>query len=161
MVGAVNVSGPILVAYDGSPASKAAIALAGHHLRPDREAIVLTVYEPLESAAFVAEAGVIVPPGADDQLGGEAERLANEGADLVRKTGFKATAIAGRSTKAVWETIVETVKEHNASLVLMGTHGRTGPSALLLGSVATAVMHHAGVPVAVVPAAFVDGDASG
>ena len=38
----------------------------------------------------------------------------------------------------------------------MGTHSRTGVKSALLGSVATAVMHHAGLPVTVVPATFVE-----
>jgi nucleotide-binding universal stress UspA family protein len=47
-------------------------------------------------------------------------------------------------------------RDRDASLVVMGTHGRTGVKSALLGSIATAVMHHAGRPVTVVPAAFVE-----
>jgi nucleotide-binding universal stress UspA family protein len=40
----------------------------------------------------------------------------------------------------------------------MGTDGRSGVRQAPLGSVATAVMHHAGRPVTVVPESFVPGD---
>jgi nucleotide-binding universal stress UspA family protein len=154
----VNVDGPIVFAYDGSPAARAAIALAGRHLRPEREAIVLTVYRPLESVPFFGEAGIVLPTGADDQIRAGTERLAQEGVGLAREAGFDATAITAEASDATWETIVAEAKQRNASQIVMGTHGRTGVRSVLLGSVATAVMHHAGVPVTVVPAAFLEGE---
>jgi nucleotide-binding universal stress UspA family protein len=57
----------------------------------------------------------------------------------------------------VWQTIVRFADEHDASVILMGTHGRSGVKAVLLGSTASAVMHHAGRPVAVVPESYVTG----
>ena len=57
----------------------------------------------------------------------------------------------------MWQTIVRFADEHDASVILMGTHGRSGVKAALLGSTASAVMHHAGRPVAVVPESYVTG----
>jgi nucleotide-binding universal stress UspA family protein len=48
------------------------------------------------------------------------------------------------------EQIVEFAREHNCDLVVMGTHGRTGLSHLLVGSVAEHVVRHAPCPVMVV-----------
>ena len=48
------------------------------------------------------------------------------------------------------ETIVEFAREHNCDLIVMGTHGRTGLSHLLMGSVAENVVRHAPCPVMVV-----------
>ena len=43
--------------------------------------------------------------------------------------------------------IVKTAKERDVDLVVMGTHGRTGLSHVLIGSVAEKVVHHAHCPV--------------
>ncbi len=47
-------------------------------------------------------------------------------------------------------TILASVKESACDLLVMGTHGRTGISHLLLGSVAEKVVRHATCPVLVV-----------
>jgi nucleotide-binding universal stress UspA family protein len=47
--------------------------------------------------------------------------------------------------------IINTAKEWDADLIVMGTKGRTGLTHLLVGSVAEYVIKHAGVPVMVVP----------
>jgi nucleotide-binding universal stress UspA family protein len=47
----------------------------------------------------------------------------------------------------VWQRIVEVADEHDASIVVMGSHGRTGISRVLLGSVASAAASHTARPV--------------
>jgi len=49
------------------------------------------------------------------------------------------------------EDIVEQVTEQKATMLVMGTHGRTGLDHLLIGSTAEFVIRHAPVPVLVVP----------
>lgn len=49
------------------------------------------------------------------------------------------------------EEIEKLAAERGASMIVMGTHGRTGLLHLVMGSVAEGVMRHAGVPVVVVP----------
>ena len=48
------------------------------------------------------------------------------------------------------DEIVHQAKEDEASLIVMGSHGRSGLSHLLVGSVAEAVVRHAPCPVLVV-----------
>jgi nucleotide-binding universal stress UspA family protein len=48
--------------------------------------------------------------------------------------------------------ILKFAKEHHSSLIVIGTHGRSGLDRLLLGSVAEGVMHHSDVPVILVRA---------
>ena len=50
----------------------------------------------------------------------------------------------------VWEGILETAKAEGCDLVAMGSHGRQGVKALILGSVAQKVLTHAQVPVLIV-----------
>ena len=48
-----------------------------------------------------------------------------------------------------WQEIIDTAHKHKATLIVMGTHGRTGLRHLLLGSVAEHVARHASCPVLV------------
>jgi nucleotide-binding universal stress UspA family protein len=50
----------------------------------------------------------------------------------------------------VYEGILETAEAEGCDLVVMGSHGRQGVKALILGSVAQKVLTHAKVPVLVV-----------
>jgi nucleotide-binding universal stress UspA family protein len=47
--------------------------------------------------------------------------------------------------------IINTAKEWEADLIVIGTHGRTGLADLLVGSIAEYVIKHIGIPVLVVP----------
>lgn len=49
------------------------------------------------------------------------------------------------------EEILNTAKEWGADVIVMGTHGRTGPSHFFEGSIAEHVVRHASVPVLVIP----------
>jgi nucleotide-binding universal stress UspA family protein len=50
-----------------------------------------------------------------------------------------------------WEEILAAVKDRQADLVILGTHGRRGFERLMLGSVATGVMHRAACNLLIVP----------
>jgi nucleotide-binding universal stress UspA family protein len=52
-----------------------------------------------------------------------------------------------------YEAIAEAAKEERAGLIVMGTHGRTGPARFFLGSVASRVTSSAPCPVLTVRAA--------
>jgi nucleotide-binding universal stress UspA family protein len=49
------------------------------------------------------------------------------------------------------EEILNTAKEWEADVIVMGTHGRTGLSHFFSGSIAEYVVRHAHVPVMVIP----------
>jgi nucleotide-binding universal stress UspA family protein len=136
---------PVLIAYDGSEYAKEAIKQAGDQLRAGRRAIVLTVWEPYGATAFVGAPGV-VPAGLEEDLEKDARRVAKEGAKLARLAGFDAEAVAERGDP-VWERIVQSAKERDAGILVMGSHGRTGVSRVLLGSVATTAASHTDLPV--------------
>jgi nucleotide-binding universal stress UspA family protein len=50
----------------------------------------------------------------------------------------------------VYEGIIETAETEGCDLIVMGSHGRQGVKALILGSVAQKVLTHAKVPVLIV-----------
>jgi len=51
------------------------------------------------------------------------------------------------SALSVWEAVENVIQDHSVDLIVMGTHGRTGVSRLLLGSVAEEVFRRSPVPV--------------
>jgi nucleotide-binding universal stress UspA family protein len=83
------------------------------------------------------------------KLENEAAKVASEGARLARSVGFDATPYV-ESGDVVWRSIVDSADEHGASIVVMGSHGRTGVSLVLLGSVAASVSRHTDRPVLIV-----------
>ena len=136
---------PILIAYDGSKYAKAAIKQAGEQLRNGRPAIVLTVWQPFGAAGFVG-APMVPPVGLEEDVERAARRVAEEGARLAREAGFEAEPVVERGDP-VWQRIVESADEHGASILVMGSHGRTGISRVLLGSVAGTTSSHTARPV--------------
>ena len=137
---------PVLIAYDGSEHAKAAIVEAGRQLRPDRKAIVLSVWQPLESIPFWGAPMSTVPPEMAQEVRSEAEKLAAEGAELAKQAGFDAKP-ASVEGSPVWQMIVQAAEESDAGIIVTGTHGRSGAAYVALGSVATAIAHHAKLPV--------------
>jgi nucleotide-binding universal stress UspA family protein len=134
---------PILIAYDGSKYAKEAIKQAGNHLRSGLRAIVLTVWRPPAPTSFM---GGPLPESVEEDAERDARRLADEGGRLARRAGFEATPLTERGDPT-WERIVEIAAERNAGIVVMGSHGRTGISRLLMGSVATTAASHTDRPV--------------
>lgn len=145
-----NGEGPILFAYDGSEQAQAAIEEAARQLAPGRDAIVLTVWQPLEVPAFGGP-----PDGDAPELGegveAEARQTAAEGASYATSLGFHARPLTAEGSP-VWRAIVASADDTHASIVVMGSHGRTGLRLALMGSVAAAVARHTDVPVMIVHA---------
>jgi nucleotide-binding universal stress UspA family protein len=139
-----NGNGTILFAYDGSDQAKAAIREAARQLSPDRDAIVLTVWQPLAALPFGGPGNAA--PDLEDSIKADAQNVADEGASLATSVGFKATALA-EDGSPVWRSIVDSADQHDASIVVMSSHGRTGIEYVLMGSVAAAVARHADRPV--------------
>ena len=138
----------IVFAYDGSDPAKAAIESAGEVLDTGVSAVVLTIWEPLNAIPFWGAPLGAVPKTVFEEVVERAKATAQEGADLAAAAGFDARPEA-REGSPIWRTIVEEAEERGAAAIVIGSHGRTGVSYMLAGSVATAVMQHAGCSVMV------------
>jgi len=154
----IDSTRPILIGYDGSELSRLAIQSAGA-LLSGRDAIVLHVHEPPAPAVPTPIGGAAIPTGlaleADAEVAEKARKRAAEiaahGALEATRAGLSATSDTVVSTR-VAEAIVETAGSRHASLIVVGTHGRSAIACALLGSVSTGVLHRSSVPVLVVPA---------
>jgi nucleotide-binding universal stress UspA family protein len=128
---------------------------AARQLSPCREAIVLTVREPMESIPFLGIGGAGVDQDAVDTIVAETERgaeeVSEEGAELARDAGLAASPLVETGVP-VWRCVVEVAEERDVGLIVLGSRGRSGLSYVLLGSVATAVAQHSKRSVMIVHA---------
>jgi len=58
--------------------------------------------------------------------------------------------MVSRNASAVYQEIIALAREAHTDLIIMGNHGRTGLSRLLIGSTAERVVRHAPCPVLVI-----------
>jgi nucleotide-binding universal stress UspA family protein len=148
-IAAGGAQGPVLFAYDGFEDAKAAIRQAGRQFRSGRSAIVLTVWEPFASMPLAGTPST--PGGLEQSIEREARRIAGEGARLARTCGFEAQSVAERGD-SIWQRIVQSAEEHDASIIVLGAHGRTGTQLVASGSVAAAAAGHTARPILIVHA---------
>src|ERR1700736_2681498 len=132
--------GTVVFAYDGSDLAKLAIDEAGRQLTPGRDALVLTVWHPFD-VGFVPAGGVRFDAAQISDVREAAEQTASDGASLAQRAGFNARGAAAEATPT-WKGIVKIADEHDASVIVLGSHGRTGLAGVLIGSVAEAVAAH-------------------
>ncbi|AFM15559.1 arabinose efflux permease family protein [Mycolicibacterium chubuense NBB4] len=147
---APGVEGPVLFGYDGSELAAAAITRAGDHLAAGRDAVVVCVWQPVDVGFTpVAEPHFDADRASEVRLA--AERTAAHGASLADAAGFRACSVAVEATPT-WKGIVGAADQHDASLIVLGPHRRSGLLGHLQGSVTAAVVAHTAVPVLLVPA---------
>jgi nucleotide-binding universal stress UspA family protein len=139
----------IVVPTDFSPTSAAALERAKEFARKLGEGIAL-VHVVDQGFYYVSPLGVPpVPPTYVSELEQKVLEHVEGIAASVRAAGIACTAVVRRGQAA--PEILSFLDEARPSLVIMGTHGRTGVAHALLGSVTERVMQRAKCPVLVVP----------
>ena len=162
----------VLVALDGSPMSERALdGLAALEPVSGDDVVLVTVLNAADihetwrdSPTATSETPRVVPigqippisvhgPGAAVEDRNQAlERARTEAIDYLEGQRRKVPADVPARVVVAWadtpaEGIVELAQTEGAGLVLLGTHGRTGLTRLLMGSVAEQVLRTSPVPV--------------
>jgi nucleotide-binding universal stress UspA family protein len=152
--------GPVLIAFDGSPAALRALEEAAELLAP-RPGLVVVVWEAGTAYDFATlpSAGLELPPAQldlraaaelDQALYSDAEQLARHGAAIARSLGMPAEAMAVADELTVADTIVRVARDVDAAAVVVGRHDHGTLHNVLMGSTARGVLKHAACPVLVV-----------
>jgi nucleotide-binding universal stress UspA family protein len=162
----VTHPGPVIVGFDGAPASERALGEAAA-LFARRRALVVVVWEA--GRAFEAETlpvrALEMPTAtldvrtaleAESAAYEAAQRLAEHGAALARQAGLDADGLAVADDVTVAETLVRLARELDAPAVVIGTHGHHELRKLVLGSTLNDLLRHAPCPVLVCGAAHDD-----
>jgi nucleotide-binding universal stress UspA family protein len=133
----------IVVGYDGSPHARRALERAIAIAEPGTELTVVA------AVPLVPKAGRGPGPEPLDPEDVEArDRALAEARELVAGKSLRVRTVEGIGGPA--PTIVAEARESGADLVVVGTRGLNPAARLLLGSVSTAVLHHAPCDVLVV-----------
>jgi nucleotide-binding universal stress UspA family protein len=145
---------PVLFCFDGSEGSRTALKAAVEWLKPDGDAVVLTVWTP--AAVQLARAGsfvVAIPDEGevDEQEAAFAQRIAEEGATGARTRGYNAVARVAEADTSVAKVIGDVAEEIDAGLIVCGQRGRGPIGSALLGSVSHALAAHTKRPVLIAP----------
>ena len=122
----------ILIATDGSKYSEAAVKETIKIAKSSGGAVtIISVVDVTEE--FETEA-----PGLTEKLEGQALKLVEDVKRRVEVEGVKAECIVKEGEPS--KSIINTAKEKNADLIVVGSHGRTALARLLMGSVTERVI---------------------
>jgi len=137
---AAGGSGPVVFAYDGSELAQHAIDEAGRLLEAGGEALVVTVWQPFD-VGFLPAVGPQFDAAQIADVRAAAARTAAAGAALAEAAGFRVQS-AEIEKSPTWKGIAELADAHDARLIVLGSHGRSGLTGVFVGSVAGAVAAH-------------------
>jgi nucleotide-binding universal stress UspA family protein len=141
----------ILVPVDGSDQSRQATAYAA--------GVASACGADLELVHVLDTVGLLRPLFGDEERKKRRERarkLLSDAAELAEDADVVVETTVAEGDAA--ESLLRTAEEREVDLVVVGKGGRGGLGKRLLGSVSTAVLRHADVPVVVVPPGAVDPD---
>jgi len=139
----------VLIPTDGSDLSSNAEAAGLTLARAlDAKATALTVTQPFQFIGTEAMMLVATEPEYEKAQAARAEKTL----DRVRATAA-AIGVPVETVRAVsarpFESIIATAKERGCDLIFMASHGRSGVTALILGSETAKVLTHSKIPVLV------------
>jgi nucleotide-binding universal stress UspA family protein len=152
-----SADGPILLCVDGSGPARRAVEHSAALLAPAPALVVhvwLALSHVLLWSPVFPSPGPLAEPAADidDACRDAGRRVLDDGLDIARRAGFQAEPLLVESRHGAWRTITALADERDARVIVLGSHGISPVTSVLLGSVAAGVVHHATRPVLVVPA---------
>jgi nucleotide-binding universal stress UspA family protein len=137
----------LLVAVDGSPASLRAVNMAIEFAggRQPASVILLTVQNP---TMLGPDTGLMLAAWTEEEEERAGEEALKEAVAKCQAAGIQFTTRNERGVPAVM--IDQVARQENVDHIIMGSRGLGSVRGLLVGSVATKVLHLVNVPVTIV-----------
>ena len=146
----------LVLGYDGSDGAKKALQHAATLADHMTEASVLVVYAYEFSIGYVptgmADSPMMMSAEFDDHVQlvrGFGEQQVQAAKAELEKAGVAATTLVAEGRPV--DALLDAAKEHEAEMIVVGSHGQGAMSAAFMGSTALKLLHHSDVPVLVVP----------
>jgi nucleotide-binding universal stress UspA family protein len=139
----------ILVPLDGSAYSETALPLAGELAEEWKAEVVLTQVVPdvhVNDGPFTYGAYDIIP----EILHAEVKEARDHLVELARTLPVRVHVEV--SSGPVIDALVSSIARNGVTHVVMASHGRTGLSRVIVGSVADGLIHRLHLPIVVIPA---------
>lgn len=135
----------ILIAVDNDPTSEK-IALQGYQLGLQLKAEI-GLLSVVDTTLLITEGAVTPKEFADITINDYKKHH-----QMLIETLFKDAEVWTFVEQGIpHEVILNVAREWEADLLVLGTHGRTGFSHLIMGSVAEKVVRHSEIPVLIIP----------
>lgn len=142
----------IMVPLDGSELAECVLPHVETIARATQASVDLVrVIQPIE---IPTRGGIALTPEnvkqIEKEMKEEAEEYLSKTREMLRNKGFRVQSkyIFGK----VAESLIDYAKTTNADLIIMTTHGRSGISRWVLGSVADRILHVSHIPVLLIRA---------
>ncbi|WP_273836794.1 universal stress protein [Halococcus sp. PRR34] len=135
----------VLVPFDGSERSRRALEYTFAEY-PDAAITAIHVLNPAEWGYNSTGSGL--GKRWYEEAREESEDVRKAATELAEEHGATVSTTTADGTPG--ETIAEYVAEHDVDHVVIGSHGRSGPKRLLLGSVAETVARSVSIPVTII-----------
>jgi universal stress protein A len=148
-------NGPVLTATDFSEASGPAVRAAARQAKAlDLPLVALHVVDVEQELAWLSALRKITGSTSAAYAARLKELVDEAGSQLATELAELAPGAKGEVRQGhAAETIATRAKEMDASLLVVGTHGRTGLDRVLVGSIAESVIRQAPCSVLVIPSA--------
>jgi nucleotide-binding universal stress UspA family protein len=135
------MAGEVIVGYDGSACAKGALSQAVEQARAFGAGLVIAfAFEPPAMGAEMADHR--------HALEDRGKALTEEAVGLVAGSGVEAKAAVVDARPV--DGLLALVAEHQARMIVVGTHGELPIMGVVLGSTAYKLLHRSPVPVLVV-----------